>query len=242
MICILDWLEFGPRFLQTAQQRSAPSYGQRVPVSQESSDNSASFWENVCASFHPSLRWSVTIPLWAMFFGLNYASYTNFMWVKEYYDHKQMDSQIDTLYATMALARVAGVLAATVLVASVQNKRALLSFAFLMAGVSTQIAAYHDEYATAAFTMGALFEEVAWASIYVYSGEVYPSIIRNTATGLAMGVSRVGGVLGCLLGRVLMGITLETPFYTASSCFVVTCLITLTLQKDVSRQQLEDRL
>lgn len=57
-----------------------------------------------------------------------------------------------------------------------------------------------------------------------------------------MGVNRVGGVLGCLLGRVLMSITLETPFYSAACCFVLTSLVTLALRKDISGQQLEDRL
>ena len=160
MVENLDWLEFGPRFLQSATQRTAPSYGQRVVAIQEDSQGCSSFWESLCAAFHPTLRWGVTVPLWLIFFGLNYASYNNFMWIKEYYDHKDMDSEIDPLYASMALARVVGVLVATVLVSMIYNKRLLLSFAFLMAGISTAAAMHDDKNATTAFTAGALFEEL----------------------------------------------------------------------------------
>lgn len=240
MVNSLGTLEHGPRFLQSASQLTGPSFGQRVVLSAEPVESS-SFSDNAAAAFHPSLRWAVTIPLWLMFFGLNYGSYTNFMWVKEYYDHIGLEHKVDRLYTLMAFARVAGCLIATFAV-NLVPRRLMLSVSFLVAGACTALAMQMHEWATPAFTIGALFEELSWACIYVYAGEVYPSVIRNTATGLAMGPNRIGGVLACLLGRMFMSVSLEFPFYLGAGTFILTGLVTLCLQKDKAGKSLDDSL
>eukprot|EP00656_Telonema_subtile_P026516 TRINITY_DN28492_c0_g1_i1.p1 TRINITY_DN28492_c0_g1~~TRINITY_DN28492_c0_g1_i1.p1 ORF type:complete len:450 (-),score=76.12 TRINITY_DN28492_c0_g1_i1:23-1372(-) len=240
MVESMDTLEHGPRFLRSASQLTGTSYGQRVALAAEPA-GTGSFLQQAAAVFDPSLKWAVTIPLCVMFFGLNFAAYTNFMWVKQYYDHVDLADQVNHLYSLMAFARVAGCLVATFAV-NIVPRRAMLSTSFFVAGLCTALAVQHHQWATPAFTVGALFEEMAWACMYVYAGEVYPSVIRNTATGLVMGPNRVGGVLACLLGRVLMTVSLEFPFYLGAGTFVFTGLVSLCLRKDKAGQTLDDSI
>jgi len=56
---------------------------------------------------------------------------------------------------------------------------------------------------TAAFVVG-FFLNAAMASLYLLVPQIYPPLVRNTGTGLAIGFGRVGAVIGPYVGGLLI--------------------------------------
>ena len=63
-----------------------------------------------------------------------------------------------------------------------------------------------------------LSTDVLWCNIYIYLTEAFPTSVRSTAFGLAMGIGRGGGVLGAALGGVISDIQTAFLLYAASFC------------------------
>ena len=60
--------------------------------------------------------------------------------------------------------------------------------------------------------------DVLWCNIYMYLTEAFPTSVRSTAFGLAMGIGRGGGVLGAALGGAMPDIQTAFLLYAASFC------------------------
>ena len=63
-----------------------------------------------------------------------------------------------------------------------------------------------------------LSTDVLWCNIYIYLTEAFPTSVRSTAFGLAMGIGRGGGVLGAALGGAISDIQTAFLLYAASFC------------------------
>ena len=82
-------------------------------------------------------------------------------------------------------------------------------FCQLLAGTTCIIAAFIDSTAAiTAFTLAGKFgASSAFAIIYLYTAELYPTVIRNTALGTASMLARIGGIAAPLLASL----SLPTP-------------------------------
>lgn len=56
------------------------------------------------------------------------------------------------------------------------------------------------------------------SGLYAIIGAMYPARVRNTGTGLALGIGRIGAVVGPWLGGVLIGAGYSRPIYTMILC------------------------
>ncbi len=56
------------------------------------------------------------------------------------------------------------------------------------------------------------------SGLYAIIGAMYPARVRNTGTGLALGVGRIGAVVGPKLGGILIGAGYSRPEYTMILC------------------------
>lgn len=191
--------------------------------------------------FNVSLFARTTLPLWAMFFWLNWASYALTMWLKAYLGQVGMDAVERPLYFATAIGKCGGVLACCTFIETVPRRRAL-AFLFVMAGVATFAAVIaqggedivHEKYlrlsgntlVVVLFAAAAFFEEGSWGAIYTYSVEVYPSSIRSTGSGTAMAFGRIGGIISTAIGRKLMEEDPRLPFYMASLAFLLAAVAT----------------
>eukprot|EP00658_Telonema_sp_P-2_P016424 TRINITY_DN16372_c0_g1_i1.p1 TRINITY_DN16372_c0_g1~~TRINITY_DN16372_c0_g1_i1.p1 ORF type:complete len:210 (+),score=60.86 TRINITY_DN16372_c0_g1_i1:92-721(+) len=152
---------------------------------------------------------SVTLPLWGCFFMANYAGYGNFMWMNEFLAQTGHKDLAKLEYMVFAAVEAVGVVLTTVVIDKAE-RRTLLAAAFLSGGACILGGVLLMEYslylALFLIAMNAFFEQAVWCVLYVYAGEVYPSTVRNSATGLAMGPTRIGGVLSTTLGLSLIHI------------------------------------
>jgi MFS family permease len=56
------------------------------------------------------------------------------------------------------------------------------------------------------------------SGLYAIIGTMYPARVRNTGTGLALGVGRIGAVVGPYLGGILIAAGYSRPIYTLILC------------------------
>ena len=84
------------------------------------------------------------------------------------------------------------------------GRKPILVFCQLLAGITCIIAAFIDGTgAITAFTLAGKFgASSAFAIIYLYTAELYPTVIRNTALGTASMLARIGGIVAPLLGLI----------------------------------------
>jgi putative MFS transporter len=186
--------------------------------------------------FNASLFARTTLPLWAMFFWLNYAAYGLSMWLKAYLGKLGMDEVVRDLYIWLSIGKILGLLVCASVIEHLPRRRTL-GVAFFMSGVCTFAAvmvhggeelvadyAIHISGSTLVlflFSAAAFFEEAAWGTMYTYSVEVYPSSIRSTGSGAAMAFGRFGGIIATSIGKKLMQEDPRLPFYIVSLAFLL---------------------
>ena len=52
--------------------------------------------------------------------------------------------------------------------------------------------------------LGKFFASIAFAIIYVYAAELYPTVVRSTGMGMSSVMARVGSILAPVVGRELV--------------------------------------
>jgi len=196
-----------------------------------------------------------TLPLWSMFFWLNYAAYGLSMWLKAYLVEMDMGSEARKLYGVMALGKILGVLACVLVIEWMPRRTTLTGF-FGLAALSMMAAVTAtggkavpnnslvplsgDMVVLILFATVALFEEAAWGAIYTYSAEVYPSSIRSTGSGAAMAFGRFGGILATTIGRALLDQQPRMPFYLVAIAFGLAALSAQMSRTETRGEKLTD--
>eukprot|EP00656_Telonema_subtile_P043939 TRINITY_DN5023_c0_g3_i1.p1 TRINITY_DN5023_c0_g3~~TRINITY_DN5023_c0_g3_i1.p1 ORF type:complete len:177 (-),score=26.82 TRINITY_DN5023_c0_g3_i1:44-574(-) len=173
----------------------------------------------------------------------NYSGYGNFMWLNEYLHRTGHGDVAEAEYLAFAAAEALAVICMTLVIDKLERKH-ILAFTFIGAGSCTLggvwVMDQHAELALALLCGYAFFEQAVWCVLYVYAGEVYPSTVRNTATGLAMGPTRIGGVVSTTLGRYLMNQDVNLPFYLTGTSLLLGFLLSLCLRPGKTGQGLDD--
>jgi len=211
----------------------------------------------LAALAEPEFFTRTTLPLWVMFFWLNWASYGNTMWLKAYFGALDMAHLQRPLYFSMAIGRVLGVSLCALVIEWVP-RRTTLAAAFISSGVCTfaAVLAHGGEEVVdglyiqisgntlvlVLFSLAALFEEASWGAIYTYSVEVYPSSIRSTGSGIAMSVGRMGGIIATAIGKKLMQEDPRLPFYLTSLAFLLAAVAVGVCRAEPKGQKLADIL
>jgi putative MFS transporter len=80
----------------------------------------------------------------------------------------------------------------------------------------------------------------AWACLYAYTPELYPTAIRTTGMGAASGMARVAGVLAPILGGVLIPLSLEAALTLYALSFAAAALAVGILGRETKSEALAD--
>ena len=195
--------------------------------------------------FSKQYFWGSTFPLLFMFLALNFAAQGTLLWLPEYMDFMGFDKkEVNLQYTLIAAAEVFAVIVAGLFVDS--GKRTMtLSLSFLCSGVCL-LGGMSDPENKAHFVVfifgWAFWEELVWICAYVVAGEIYPSAIRNMASGFVMGPARVGGVFSSYIAGDLMKLNPGLPFVVNGLFLVTAALVAGLLQSDKTREPLTDQI
>jgi len=147
--------------------------------------------------------WVVTIPLWIIWFIITMGYYGIFIWlpvmvgkvVGEIGQFLQTNFYLYLFIVT--LAQIPGYYSAVFLIDKV-GRKLILSIYLIITGISSYFYAFSTDL-TSFIVWGCVlsfFDLGAWAAIYTYTPEQYPTHIRGTGTSWATSCGRIGGILG----------------------------------------------
>jgi len=126
------------------------------------------------------------------------------------------------------------------------NPYAVLTTAFILAGISiaslTTISAGmpYPLVIVLIFLAGALYGAGGTQGANALAGSYYPTYIRSTGLGWALGVGRVGAIVGTLLGGILITLkwNLQAVFFAAALACLFASVATFVMRRFPSPEQL----
>ena len=116
------------------------------------------------------------------------------------------------------------------------GRKPIFSFSLLFTGISCLIVGSLDkegdfsDLRRVLALVGKFFASGTFAIVYMYTAELYPTLIRSTAVGTCSFMARIGGIISPYIALYLPTVTnVSAPFYVMGSVAVFGGLITLTL-------------
>ncbi len=202
------WVEESPRYLLSIGRKDeaiklAEKYGVPLPEIRPR----ISMLEGLKKLFAPDYK-KVTIGLWILWFTITMGYYGIFIWYPKLLVQRGTElgfqslslylskHRLDYLLVT-TLAQIPGYYSAAYLVDKIGRKKVLFTYmvftgiaAFALAGVRDV-----ELFILAGITLS-FFDLGAWAALYTYTPEQYPTNIRVMGTAWASTIGRLGGIIG----------------------------------------------
>ncbi|PRX43384.1 putative MFS transporter [Prauserella shujinwangii] len=186
-----------------------------------------------------------TLTLWALWLLIAFSYYGIFVWLPdifaERYGYDLLNSYRYVFY--LALIQLPGYFSAAWLVDRWGRKPVLATYLAASAVATllwSLVAGVGPILATAGlmsfFTLG------AWAALYAYTPEVYPTQLRAGGMGIASGFARIGGTVAPLLGGVLLSISLVAALSVFAVAFAGAALVALVFAGETRGRPLSDTL
>ena len=96
-----------------------------------------------------------------------------------------------------------------------------------------------DTVVTTLTITGKVFVAAAFIAIYVFTPEVFPTEVRNSAFGSCAAVGRIGSIIATFVGRELASIWLPLPYVVFGVCGTVSGSLCLLLPETLNRKLCE---
>jgi MFS transporter, putative metabolite:H+ symporter len=219
--------------IATENGRPAPEQ-ELVAGERQSGTTVAKLWK-------PGLR-RMTLMLWITWFCISLAYYGIFTWLPQAFV-AQGFSSLQTYQNTfiLALAQVPGYFSAAYLIER-WGRRYTLGIYLIASGVFTFLFATVTGFGglLASAILMSFFALGAWAALYAWTPESYPTEVRTTGMGWASGMARVAGVITPTLGGILFGVALLSALSTWAAAFVVGGIVVFLLGVETRRRALSD--
>lgn len=184
-----------------------------------------------------------TIMLWLVWFGINFSYYGIFMWLPSLV-FQQGFTVVKTFeyVLIMTLAQLPGYYCAAWLVDRLGRKYTLSVF-LLFSGVASYFFG-HASTAAALMMWGSVmsfFNLGAWAVLYTYTPEQYPTTIRALGSGWAAGFGRFGGMAAPVMVGVMIGHSFGfgAVFYMFAFVFIAVAAVVMGLGIESKQRDLE---
>lgn len=188
--------------------------------------------------------WRVTLMLWLVWFFIALSYHGLFVWLPSVLVDRGFDFVRTFQYLFLVtLAQFPGYFSAAWLVEKWGRRRTLFSF-LVLASLATFGFAVADTAATIIVALAFInfAGQGAWAALYCYTPEAYPTEARATGMGWASGMARVAGLFAPLGGAVLLptSLTAGVAFYAAS--FMLGALVVAAFARETRGQALQDTM
>jgi len=153
----------------------------------------------------PKLRLT-SIIIWELWFCLVFGYYGITIWLPEYLENKGLGSDIYLNFLLIGIAELPGVALTAFLVDRVGRRRCLAA-CMIGSGVCTLFFGFATSAIAVKIVTCAIYFFVvgAWAIIYLYTPEVYPTYLRSTASGVTSIFSTCAGIISPIIGGALLG-------------------------------------
>ena len=172
-----------------------------------------------------------TILLWILWAVLVYTYHGIFLWLPTIYVKELGFEIVKSLYWTLivTLMQVPGYFSATFLLDIIGRKKVLAIYLGL-AGIGCLLLSIAKDINTILLwsCVISFFNLGAWAGLYTYTPELYPTRIRGTGSGIAASIGRLAGILAPTLtgflysiGKVLFPFTIFTLAHIIASLSVI---------------------
>ncbi|AUW93036.1 MAG: MFS transporter [Sulfobacillus thermotolerans] len=185
-----------------------------------------------------------TIMLWILWTAMNFAYYGMFLWLPSVlvtHGYSLVNSLKYTLIVTIV--QLPGYFSAGLLVDRIGRKPVLVVY-ILLSAVSAYLFGHgHGTAQVLLFgSMLSFFNLGAWGVTYAYTVEQYPTMIRGTGSGWAMGIGRIGGIVGPFVVGLLLAMKFGLPavFGLFTVALIVAALAVLILGKETRGVALEE--
>ncbi|CAB3762086.1 MFS transporter [Paraburkholderia solisilvae] len=198
-------------------------------------DNIAALWSTRLAG--------VTAISWAMWFSVAFAYYSFFSWIPSLLV-KQGLSITQSFGYSMAIyaSQIPGYFSAAYLNERLGRKAVVSSYMLLAAVAAACLALAHAEIEVMAAGMClSFFMNGAFAGVYAYTPEIFPTAVRTTGVGSSSSFGRIGSVSApILVGFVYPAFGFIGVFGITTTVLVVGAAIVLFLGIETRNRSLED--
>jgi len=184
-----------------------------------------------------------TTMLWILWFGITFTYYGIFLYVPSLLAARGLSEvRSNEFFFLSTIAQIPGYFSAAWLVERWGRKPTLVAYllgtaaaAFLFGNAGTGTDAFVYAALLSFFNLG------AWAIVYTYSPELYPTAIRATGAGIAAAVGRIGGIIGPFLTPVLVPTLGQSGVFALFMVLlVVTALNVWLLAEETKGRSLEE--
>jgi putative MFS transporter len=184
-----------------------------------------------------------TAMLWILWFGIVFTYYGIFLYVPSLLAARGLSEvRSNEFFFLSTIAQIPGYFSAAWLVERWGRKPTLVTYllgtaaaAFLFGNAGTGTDAFIYIALLSFFNLG------AWAIVYTYSPELYPTAIRATGAGMAAAVGRIGGIIGPFLTPVLVPTLGQSGVFALFMVMlVVTALNVWLLAEETKGRSLEE--
>jgi putative MFS transporter len=184
-----------------------------------------------------------TAMLWILWFGIVFTYYGIFLYVPSLLAARGLSEvRSNEFFFLSTIAQIPGYFSAAWLVERWGRKPTLVTYllgtaaaAFLFGNAGTGTDAFIYIALLSFFNLG------AWAIVYTYSPELYPTAIRATGAGIAAAVGRIGGIIGPFLTPVLVPTLGQSGVFALFMVMlVVTALNVWLLAEETKGRSLEE--
>ncbi|CAG2176073.1 unnamed protein product, partial [Oppiella nova] len=111
---------------------------------------------------------------------------------------QNIGSDIYVTFGFLALAEIPAIILATIAM-QIYGRKIVLCLLLIMGGIScitpVFLSDYYNAYITVCAVLGKSMIAAAFSLIYVYSVEIFPTILRSSGLGMCSMSSRIGGIL-----------------------------------------------
>jgi putative MFS transporter len=222
-------------------ERMARANGSTLPAGELAPPPPVSDRPGLAALWAPASRRS-TLMLWLAWFAIGLAYYGLFVYLPTIFVERGFSVVRTYGYAfLLALAQVPGYLSAAWLVERRGRRPTLVAY-LTASGAATVLFALAESAAlvVVAACVMSFFSLGAWAALYAYTPELYPTRLRTTGMGWASATTRVAATLVTLLGASVLAGSLTVALVVFGGAFLAAAAVVALLGGETRDRPLLD--
>ncbi len=185
-----------------------------------------------------------TIMLWVGWAVLVYTYHGIFIWLPTIYSKEFNFTIVKSLYWVLlvTLAQVPGYFSASFLLDRIGRKKVMVGY-LAIAGLGSYLLGLivNVEWIFLWSSVISFFNLGAWAALYTYTPELYPTRIRGTGSGLAASIGRMAGIIAPIVtGYIYATRGVSQTFSMFALAHVIATIVVLILGIETKEMTLEE--